>query len=75
MEKKSIFAGKKITLMKPHYKIGPIALDETGTLKNGKGDVLEFWKDYILAEDDHNDNLTRIYSDDNVLLHQFEIKP
>lgn len=75
MEKESIFKGKKIKLLKPYYKIGNIILNETGELKNGDGNVLEFGKDYILSEDDHGDSLTRVYSHDDILLHQFEIKP
>jgi len=75
MEKKSVFAGKKIKLLRPHYEIGNIILNESGELKNGDGKVLEFGKDYILAEDDHKDSLIRIYSSDDFVLHQFEFKP
>lgn len=75
MEKQSVFAGKKIKLLKPYYEIGGIILNETGELKSGDGKVLEFGKDYILAEDDHNDSMTRVYSTNDVLLTEFKIEP
>jgi len=75
MEKQSVFSGKNIKLLKPYHKIGNIILNATGELKNGDGVVLEFGKDYILTEGEHDDKYTRVYGDNDELLAQFELKP
>jgi len=75
MVNESIFTGKKIKLLKKHFEVGNILLSETGEVKDGEGNVLEFGKDYILVQGEIGDNFTRVYDANDQLLCQFEIKP
>ena len=66
----NLLKGKNIQLLKPVYELLPLTIKvETGELILSNGEPLKFGHDYLLIDAD-NENLLKIYSCDNILIHE-----